>query len=66
MTPEQAKTQAQYLEALERERENEKYAEAKRMSKSVSRNVRNMAQIIFSHTFGEGDCICNTCTRDDY
>ena len=66
MTPEKAKTEIEYSTALAMEREDAKYTEAKRMSKSVSRNVRNMARIILSHEFGEGDCVCNTCTRDDY
>ena len=62
MTPEQSKTEAEYITALANEKENEAYAEAIRMSRSVKQNVRNMGAIILSHRFGQDvECPCSHC-----
>lgn len=62
MIPENAKTEQEYNLARVEEKENEAYGEAKKMSRSAYRNVRNMGMITLAHRFGEDvECPCSHC-----
>ncbi len=64
MKLEQTKTREEFLQALKEEEEAKNWEEIKRMSRSIKSQVRNMARIEASHSFGEGECNCSNCEQN--